>query len=338
LVCALFSLLLIAHASAASPAHDRPAVVFGVPVIDSEGFTRDAWDGAQAFERLHGVSVNIVNTEGANFAPDRISALLERTAASGASPVVAVGYLFSEALTATAMKFPRTRFVLVDAEARGDNVMNLVFREEEGAFLAGALAAMKSRTKILGFVGAVDIPVIRRFGCGYVLGAKYIAPDIRILQATIGQGPEAFIDRDRAQRLSLALLDQGADVLFHAAGAAGQGVIEAAKIRGLLAIGTDTNQNATAPGTVLSSLLKRMDVAVYIALREASAVDWRSGSRTLGLRERGMGLAMDRHNAMLIDDVQYERLGELQFALIDRSLSLPAGAANTACSAMPSGQ
>jgi len=299
-----------------------PALLVIVPVIEAEGFNRDALNGALAFQRLHGASVTLVTPEGSLPTPPQITALLERTAATGADPVVAVGYYFRDALAVVAPKFPTTRFILMDAIAVAPNVLNVIFREEEGSFLAGALAALSSRSGSVGFVGGMDISVIRNFGCGYAHGAHHVKPKTRVLSRMNRVTIQAFTDRAAAARQATELIDLGADVIFHAAGDAGIGVIEAARQRGVLAIGVDVNQNAIAPGTVLTSMLKRLDVAVYLVLREAQEGRWRAGTRQLGLRENAVGVVLDRHNILLLDDVKHARLGDLQFAIIDKSLAV----------------
>lgn len=294
----------------------RPAVLFDTPRIEDVGFNREVLNGALAFQRLHEVPVRLLLLEATNGHAAAMAALVERAIAAGADLVVAVGFPFHEAVAHAAPRHPGVHFVLVDDRVDAPNVQNLVFREEEGAFLVGALAALSSRGGKIGFVGGTDTPLIRNFGCAYAQGARRVAKDIEVLTAMNGKGVAGFYDKAGASRRAERMIAAGADVIFHAAGAAGSGVIEAAQARGKLAIGVDVNQNGAAPGHVLTSLLKRMDVAVYLALRDAHAGHWRAGTRELGLRENSIAWALDRHNVLLIGDALHARLVDLQFGIM----------------------
>lgn len=313
-VCAL-AVWIAGHAL---PAYAlRPAVVFDTPRIEDVGFNREVLNGALSFQRLHQVPVRLLLPDnGHGHYEAAMQALIERATASGADLVVAVGYPFRDAVAAAARRHPKIRFVLVDDRVDAANVQSLVFREEEGAFLIGALAAMRSRSGKIGFVGGTDTPLIRKFGCAYAEGARHVNAEIAVLTAMNGTGVAGFYDKAGAAGHAQRMFAAGADVIFHAAGAAGIGVIEAAQAAGRLAIGVDVNQNGVAPGHVLSSLIKRMDVAVYLALRDAHAGRWRPGTRELGLREDSIGWALDRHNILLVDEALHERLVDLQYAIV----------------------
>src|SRR5690606_27676665 len=175
-----------------------------------------------------------------------------------------------------------------------------LFKEEEGSFLAGVLAALASRSGTIGFIGGMDTPVIRTFSCGYAQGARHVRPSIRLLRDTVGTKPDAWLDPARGAAIANRQMDAGADVIFAAAGASGFGVLQAAASRHRLGIGVDANQNNLHPGSVLTSMVKRVDVAVHQALRSAADGTWTAGTTVLGLKDGGVGVAIDEHNRALI--------------------------------------
>lgn len=315
LIRALSWLCWVGLASAAWAADYRPALVFDTAAVESSGFNREALDGAIKFQRLHELHVANHFLPGKTRGESELAALIETALSQGANHVIAIGFPFESPIAVAARRHPKVHFTLIDGTSDPARIQNIVFREEEGAFLMGALAAMASTRGRIGFVGGMDIPLIRRFACGYAQGARHVAPGIETLWAMNGATLEAFFDAAKAAKLATMQIERGADVVFHAAGAAGLGVIETAAARGVKAIGVDSNQNGLAPGHVLSSMLKRMDVAVYLALREGRDGLWQPGVRQLGLRETGIDWALDRHNVGLIEHAWHERLVDLHFAI-----------------------
>jgi basic membrane protein A len=238
--------------------------------------------------------------------------------------VIGVGFLFTEAIRAVARDHPEVRFVLVDGEIEDlPNVASLVFREHEGSFLVGALAALTSETGTVGFVGGMDVPLIHKFEAGYRAGATYQRPDVKVLVGYAGVRPEAFADPVRGKEIALSQMARGADVVFHAAGVTGLGVIEAAKEQGRLAIGVDSNQNGVAPGVVLTSMVKRVDVAIHRAVGDAVNDRFRGGLVEFGLREEGVGWALDEHNEALVPAPARERLAALADSIVAGSIEVP---------------
>jgi basic membrane protein A len=236
----------------------------------------------------------------------------------------AVGFLFTDAVRSVAADFPRVSFVLIDGRVEGAaNVASVLFREQEGSFLVGALAALKSETGTLGFVGGMDVPLIHRFEAGYVAGARHVRPDVKVLVGYAGVRPEAFADPVRGKEIALSQIDQGADIVFHAAGVTGLGVIEAARERGRLAIGVDSNQNDVAPGTVLTSMVKRVDNAVYREVAAAVGGDFHGGVEELGLAEEGVGFAVDEHNRALLPEALLERAAALRDSIVAGTIVVP---------------
>ena len=225
---------------------------------------------------------------------------LRTFARRGFDPVLAVGFQYASAMEKVAPEFPETRFAIIDSVVDQPNVQSIVFREHEGAFVVGILAAMASQTGKVGFVGGMDVPLIRRFACGYVLGAQHARPGIQVFQNMTGTTGAAWNDPVKGAELARSQFDRGADVVFHAAGTTGLGVLQAAADAGRLGIGVDSNQNHLHPGHVLTSMLKRVDVAAYEVFDTARQGTWRAGIRALGLNEGGIGWALDEFNSGLV--------------------------------------
>ena len=221
-------------------------------------------------------------------------------ARSGAHIVIAMGFSQAAAVQTVAREFPDIRFTLIDMVVDLPNVQSVIFKEHEGSFLVGMAAAMASKTSKIGFVGGMDVPLIRRFALGYEEGAKHVDPDIEIFQNMTGTTPAAWNDPARGGELARRQFDRGADVVYAAAGGTGIGVYQAARDAGKLAIGVDRNQNHLYPGTMLTSMVKRVDVAVYEAFKSTRDGTWKGGTQVLGLAEEGVGWAVDEHNRSLV--------------------------------------
>ena len=218
------------------------------------------------------------------------------------------GFSWGTALTTVAAEFPDTKFVVIDAVVDAPNVQSIIFDEHTGSFLVGAIAALKSTTGTVGFVGGMDVPIIHKFYCGYAQGAKAANPDIKLIENYTGTTPAAWNDPVTAGELTKAQFDAGADVVFAAAGGSGLGVLQAAADAGKFSIGVDSNQNYLHPGSVLTSMLKRVDVAVQTSLTEAN---FKPGLTVLGLAESGVGYSLDEHNAALIPDDMKAKVDDL---------------------------
>ena len=204
---------------------------------------------------------------------------LRRMAQRGSDPVIAVGFAQAPALEKVAREFPDTRFTIIDMVVDLPNVQSVVFKEHEGSFLVGVAAAMASKTNKVGFIGGMDIPLIRKFACGYEQGVHYVDPDAKIFQNMTGTTPAAWNNPTKGGELARSQFDRGADVVYAAAGGTGVGVYQAAKDAGKLAIGVDSNQNYIHPGTMLTSMVKRVDVAVYDAFMSAKNGTWQEIGR-----------------------------------------------------------
>ena len=293
----LGALLAMLTSGAAAAAEFRPAVVFDVGGRSDRSFNAAVWQGVERFMEETGVAVRSAD---AADAADRAPAI-RRAIARGATLTIAVGFSYARAIEAVAAENPGRRFAIIDVNWLDlPNLRQYAFREHEGSYLVGIAAALTSRTGTLGFVGGMDVPLIHRFACGYRLGAAAAKPGIGVLRDMTGRTPAAWNSPEKGAALARSQLARGADVVFHAAGGTGIGVIRAAAEAGKFAIGVDLNQNGLAPGTVLTSMVKRVDVAAYETLKDAMAGKFTAGVVTLGLAEGGVDWALDEHNAKLI--------------------------------------
>ena len=214
--------------------------------------------------------------------------------------IIAVGFLQKDAVEITAKEFPGIRFAIIDSVVDAPNVASLVFREEEGSYLVGAIAGLTTKTQAVGFVGGMRIPLIIKFEAGFTDGVHAVNPGARVLVDYIGAGPTAFNDPDKGRAVASRLLARGADVVYHAAGKSGLGVIDAAAEKKRLAIGVDSNQNGIRPGSVLTSMEKHIDTVVYDVIQRVAEKRFAAGTITYGLKEGGVGYAVDEHNARLL--------------------------------------
>ena len=277
----------------------QPAIIYELGGKADRSFNQAAFQGAEAWKRQSGKPY--LEFEIANAAQREQAA--RRFAERGANPIVGIGFPQASSIAKIAAEFPRSSFAIVDAVVQAPNVQSFVFREHEGAFLVGILAAMASKSGSVGFVGGMDIPLVRKFLCGYEQGARHAVPGIKIISAMTGSTPAAWTDPARGAELAKAQLAQGADVIFAAAGTTGLGVMQAVKDGGKLSIGVDSNQNYLHPGSVLTSLVKRVDLAVQSAFAGIQP-----GVTVLGLKEGALDVALDEHNARLVTAMMRTRV------------------------------
>ena len=272
-------------------AHAQPAVIYDMGGKFDKSFNQAGFDGAERWKKETGkpyLEFEISN-------PTQREQAMRRMAERGANPIVAIGFSMGSSLEKVARDFPKTQFAIIDALVRLPNVQSTAFSEHEGSFLVGMMAALASKTGKVGFVGGMDIPLIRKFQCGFEQGARYANPNVATSANMTGTTPTAWNDPARGAELARSQFATGVDVIFAAAGGTGLGVYQAAKDAGRLAIGVDSNQNHVQPGTMLTSMVKRVDVAVYSAFKGVQP-----GVATLGLKEGGVDVAMDAHNAKLV--------------------------------------
>jgi len=293
---ALVSAAAMLLAASATAAEVKPAVVFDMGGKFDKSFNQGVYDGVEKFKNETGIEYR--EFEVTNEAQREQA--LRRMAQRGADPVLGIGFAQAPALEKVAKEFPDTRFAIIDMVVDLPNVRSIVFKEHEGSFLVGALAALASESGKVGFVGGMDIPLIRRFACGYEQGAKHVNADAEVIQNMTGTTPAAWNDPGRGGELTKSQFERGVDVVYAAAGGTGVGVYQAAKDAGKLAIGVDSNQNYMHPGTMLTSMLKRVDVAAYNVFMDSKNDAFTPGIQVLGLAEEGVGWALDEHNESII--------------------------------------
>ncbi len=305
-----------------------PAVVFDMGGKFDRSFNEGIYTGVERFREETGI-------EYAEFEVTNESQreqALRRMARSGADIVIAVGFAQAPALEVVAKEFPDTKFTLIDMVVDLPNVQSVVFKEHEGSFLVGILAAMASDSNAVGFVGGMDIPLIRKFACGYEQGVHYVDADMQVYQNMTGTTPAAWNDPSKGGELARSQFDRGADVVYAAAGGTGTGVYQAAADSGKLAIGVDSNQNYLHPGTMLTSMLKRVDVAAYDAFMGAQNDTWEPGIKVFGLAEEGVGWALDEYNKSLITPEMMEAVDAASAAIVSGQISVVDYTANNDCS------
>ena len=276
----------------------KPAVIFDMGGKFDKSFNEAAYNGAEKFKADTGIEYGEFEITNAS----QREQALRNFARRGYNPIVVMGFAQAEAMDKVSAEFPDLNFAIIDMVVDQPNVRSVVFNEHEGSYLVGLLAALKSETGTVGFVGGMDIPLIRKFACGYVQGVKAADPDAKVIQNMTGETPAAWNDPVKGGEITKAQIDAGADVVYAAAGGTGVGVLQKAADEGKLSIGVDSNQNYLHPGSVLTSMLKRVDVAVYDAFMDAKNNDFETGFTALGLGEDGVGWALDENNESLITD------------------------------------
>jgi len=283
-----------AIALTAGAALAEPAIIFDLGGKFDKSFNEAAFNGAERWAKETGGTYKELEMQ----SEAQREQALRRLAESGANPVVMTGFAFGDVLNTVAPDFPDTRFAIIDMVVDQPNVKSVVFTEHEGSYLVGMMAALASKTGTVGFIGGMDIPLIRRFGCGYAQGVKAVNPDATIVLNMTGTTPAAWNDPVKGAELAKGQKAQGADVIYAAAGGTGVGVLQAAADEGILSIGVDSNQNYLHPGKVLTSMLKRVDNAVYSAFTEGENLS--PGINVMSLANDGVGYAMDENNAPLV--------------------------------------
>jgi basic membrane protein A len=309
-------------ATAATAAQAQPAVIYDMGGKFDKSFNQAAFDGAERWKK--GSGKNYLEFEISN--PTQREQAKRRMAERGANPIVAIGFSQGSSLEKVAKDFPKLQFAIIDSVVNLPNVQSIVFKEHEGSFLVGMMAAMASKTGKVGFVGGMDIPLIRKFQCGFEQGAKFVNPKAEVVANMTGTTPAAWNDPARGGELAKAQFAAGVDVIFAAAGGTGLGVYQAAKDNGRLAIGVDSNQNHLHPGTMLTSMVKRVDVAVYEAFKGV-----KPGVSSLGLKEGGVDVALDEHNAKLVTAEMRKRVDAARADIVSGKVKVIDFMANNAC-------
>ncbi len=285
-----------ALALSAGTASADPALIFDLGGKFDKSFNEAAFGGAQRWVEETGGDYREIEMQ----SEAQREQALRRLAESGSNPVVMTGFAFGNVLNEVAPDYPDTSFVIIDMVVDQPNVRSVVFNEHEGSYLVGMMAAMASESDTVGFIGGMDIPLIRKFACGYAQGVKAVNADAEVIANMTGTTPAAWNDPVKGAELTQAQISQGADVVYAAAGGTGVGVLQAAADAGILSVGVDSNQNYLHSGQVLTSMLKRVDNAVYEAFVDGPGLE--TGFRVMGLSNGGVGYALDEHNAELVSD------------------------------------
>jgi basic membrane protein A and related proteins len=314
-------------ASVGSAADVKPAVVYDIGGKFDKSFNEGVHVGAEKFKAE--TKLNYADFEVTN--ETQFEQAHRRFAQRGQDPIVGVGFNQANPVEKVAKEFPNVRFTLIDGVVKLPNVQSVLFKEHEGSFLVGLLAAMASKTGKVGFVGGMDIPLIRKFACGFEQGIKYANPKAELIQNMTGTTPAAWNDPARGGELAKGQFDRGVDVIYAAAGATGNGVMQAAKDRGKLAIGVDSNQNHLHPGTMLTSMVKRVDLAAYESFKAAMAGSWQPGVSVLGLKEGGVDWALDQHNEKLISSEMKAKVDQAKADIISGKIKVHDYMSNNTC-------
>jgi basic membrane protein A len=302
----------------------RVGLVFDVGGRGDKSFNDAAYAGLERARKELGVPFATLETgEGA----DR-EAQMRQLAAGGDQIVFGVGFLFSDDIYGLAREFPNVKFACVDytvkeGQTLPPNLQALEFKENEGSFLVGALAGLLSKTGKVGFVGGMEIPLIKKFEAGYRAGVAAVSPGAEVIVKYAGTTGTAFKDPTKGKELGLAEYNQGADIIFHASGSTGLGVFEAAREKGKLAIGVDSDQYAEAPGFVLTSMVKHVENAVFQSIADLKDGRWQGGIRELGLREDGVGWVYDERNQALVPAAVKARVDSLKAEIVAGRIVVP---------------
>jgi len=310
--------------AAGSRSHVRVGLVFDVGGRGDKSFNDSAWLGLVRAATDLGVQTEVMEPSSAE---DR-EAAMRLFAARGFDLVLGVGFIFSSEMNIVARAFPASKFACVDYAPPRDgdipqNVAGLVFREEEGSFMVGAVAGLISKTRAVGFVGGMDVPLIHKFEAGYSAGVRHVCPQCRVHVAYAGATPEAFKDPAKGEALATSQISAGADVVFHASGTTGLGVFEAARDMGVRAIGVDADQYDEMPGVVVTSMIKRVDVVVYDTIRDVTQGAFRGGLKSFGLKEEGIGYVEQGSHAAGIPSEVKEQVAVLRGQIVRGAIAVP---------------
>ena len=305
-----------ATALSAGAALAEPALIFDLGGKFDKSFNEAAFAGAQRWAEETGESFREIELQ----SEAQREQALRRFAEAGSNPIVMTGFAFGDALGQVAGDYPDTDFVIIDIVVDAPNVRSVVFNEHEGSYLVGMMAAMASESNTVGFIGGMDIPLIRKFACGYAQGVLAVNPDATVISNMTGSTPAAWNDPVKGSELTKAQISQGADVVYAAAGGTGVGVLQTAADEDILSIGVDSNQNHLHPGKVLTSMIKRVDNAVFDAMSDGPGME--KGFNVMGVGNEGVGVAIDEHNKALVTAEMQAAVDEAAAKIADGSLEV----------------
>lgn len=318
-VCFLSLYLLLLTAEVFSAEKLKIGLVLDKGGKDDKSFNSAAFAGATQADKDLGIELKYVEATDVN----SLENLHRQFAKKNYDLVIGIGFAQSDAVKKISAQFPKVNFAIVDGEVKSTNVRSLLFEEHQGSFLVGALAVMKSHGSKIGFIGGMDIPLIRRFSMGYEAGMKQASSKAQLIQNYIGISSEAWNNPAKAKELALNQYNQGVDVIFVAAGASNSGVFDAAEEKKKFAIGVDSNQNWIKPGFILTSMLKRVDKAVYSTIEDLKNGKFTSGVVRYGLKDKGVDYSVDKFNEKLISSEQIKTLEALKVDIINGKIKVP---------------
>ena len=294
-----------------------PAIIFDLGGKFDKSFNEAAFRGAQRWAEETGGSYREIELS----SEAQREQALRRFAEAGNNPIVMTGFSFASTLDTVAPDYPDTKFAVIDVDWLDQpNVRGVGFAEQEGSYLVGIAAALASKTGTVSFIGGMDVPLIRAFACGYVQGVKSVNADTTVIQNMTGTTPAAWNDPVKGAELTKAQIARGSDVVYAAAGGTGVGVLQTAADEGIFSIGVDSNQNYLHPGSVLTSMLKRVDIAVYEAFSQG--VDLETGNFVMDVASGGIDYALDEHNASVFTDEIKAAVDAAKAGIIDGSIAV----------------
>ena len=303
-----------------------PALLFDLGGKFDKSFNESSYLGAEKFKGETGIEY--VEFEISNEAQREQA--VRRFAEDGRNPIVAIGFAWTSTLEAISPEFPEVNFAIIDSVVDAPNVQSIVYKEQEGSYLVGLMAAQASQSKKVGFVGGMDVPLIRKFDCGFVGGAK-AAGATEVIQNYTGDTPAAWNDPTKGGEIAKSQIGQGVDVIYHAAGGTGIGVLQAVADAGKLGIGVDSNQNSLHPGKILTSMVKRVDVAVYNAFNDAKNGSFKPGINNLGIKEGGVDYAIDENNEKLVTEEMKAAVEKAKADIVSGTLTVHDYMSDNAC-------
>ena len=314
-----FAFALQAATNSAAKVPIRVGLILDKGGKDDKSFNSAAYLGATLAEKELGIQLKYIEaTDDA-----AIETMMRSFAQKKYDLVIGIGFAMTDAVKKVSPLFPEVKFALIDAEVPGANVTSLLFEEHQGSYLVGALAAMNSKNKKVGFLGGMDVPLIHRFQMGYEAGAKSIDPKIAVIINYVGVDSSAWNNPAKAKELSLTQYRSGVDVIFGAAGASNNGLFDAVEETKKLAIGVDSNQNWVKPGLVLTSMLKRVDVAVLEVIKETNSGKFKAGTVRFGLKDKGIDYAVDQYNSKFFTAETSKKMEKIKQDIIAGKIKVP---------------
>ena len=327
LTMTIAALCVAGSAAAAATTTPKLAVVYDAGGKFDKSFNQSAFEGADRFRKE--TKINFMEVQASS--DTQAEQVLRGLARKKMDLIAAIGFSQTQAVQKVAQEFPNVHFVLIDSIAKGNNVNSVMFKEEEGSYLVGLAAAMASKSKKIGFVGGMDIPLIRAFACGYAQGAKASNPKIEIMQNMVGTTSAAWNDPAKGGELARAQFDRGVDVVFAVAGGSGMGTLQMAKEKGKLAIGVDSNQNYMHPGTMLTSMVKRVDGAIYDSFMQMKNGTWKPGVTYKGIKEGGVDWVVDKDNRKVVSADMEKRVNAARADIISGKIKVIDYRAKSSC-------